>query len=77
MKYHLVVAKKKTVYHFTFDTMTEAFHYYLKHYSTLDEWLYYLRVAHNLLCFIENEEIMTAVFRNGFNKRVACFQSKD
>lgn len=77
MKYHLVVAKKKTVYHFTFGTMTEAFRYYLKHYSTIDEWLYYLRVSHTLLSSIKNEEIMACCFRNAFNKRVTCFQSKD
>ena len=62
----LVVAIKKNVFVHKFDTVTEAYRYYLKKYSTLDDWWYYLIYAHKLLSSIINEEIMECIFRNCF-----------
>lgn len=66
----LVVAIKKNVFVHKFDTITEAYRYYLKKYSTLGDWWYYLTCAHKLLSSVTNEEIMECIFRNCFTN--AC-----
>ena len=66
----LVVAIKKNVFVHKFDTVTEAYRYYLKKYSTLGDWWCYLTCAHKLLSSIINEEIMECIFRNCFTN--AC-----
>lgn len=70
MKAILVVATKQNVNVRKFETITEAYHFYLNQYSTFGEWFYYLRVAHTWLSKVDNEEIMECIFRNVFNKNV-------
>lgn len=50
----------------TFNSISEAYHYYLRHYSTIGDWLYYLRCAHTRLDKVSDERVMEAVFRNVF-----------
>lgn len=75
MKITLTVIKRKgkkkvQALHYDFNSVTQAYRYYLKHFSTIGEWVYYLRCAHTLLNTVTNEEIMRAVFRNVFS--TAC-----
>lgn len=59
-----------------FNTVTEAYHYYLKNYSSFGEWWYYLRCAHCLLSKVTNEEIMKSVFENVFDENVCLVMDK-
>lgn len=58
----------------TFDTITEAYNYYVRYFSTKIDWLYYLFHCHRLLNRVKDEEVMEAVFRNVFTN--ACIVVK-
>lgn len=66
----LIVRKRKTIYTYKFNTVTEAYHYYLKKFSTFGDWIYYLRCAHKLLNHVNDEHIMECIFRNVFDENV-------
>lgn len=66
----LVVNKKKRVFIHKFDTVAEAYRFYLKKYSTLSDWWYHFTCTHKLLSSVTNEEIMECMFRNNFTN--AC-----
>lgn len=51
-----------------FPTLTEAYHYYLKNYTTIGDYVYYLKVAKKLLNKVKNEDVMECVFRNVFKE---------
>lgn len=57
---------KRTIFHHQFDTVTEAYKYYVKHYATLGDWVYYLLHAHLLLSQVDNEEVMECLFSHLF-----------
>lgn len=62
----LTVCKNKKVIVHEFDTITEAYNYYLKNHSTLNDWWYYFTCTHKLLSSITSEEVMECIFRNCF-----------
>lgn len=66
----LRVARKNKINSHKFNTITEAYNHYLKRYSTLKDWLYYLKCAHCLLNSIKNERTMESIFRNVFDENV-------
>lgn len=77
MKQILIVRKGNLVIVKKFDTVTEAYHHYLKNYSTFGEWWYYLKCAHKLLNRVTDEQIMECVFRNVFNPCVCLMEGRD
>lgn len=62
----LSVTKRKTNYVHHFDSVTLAYKFYLKHYSTFGDWWYYYKTAHTLLNRITDERTMEAIFDNVF-----------
>lgn len=56
--------KNNEIYEHYFNSITEAYHYYVKHYATIGDWWYYLRCAHRLLNRVTDEEVMKSIFRN-------------
>ena len=63
----LVVARKGKIFvEKNFETITEAYKYYVKHYATFGEWFYYFKTAHALLNHVDNEEIMKCLFKHCF-----------
>ena len=52
-----------------FDSISQAYHYYLRHFSTFGDWFYYLKTAHTLLSKVTDERVMLAIFRNVFDER--------
>ena len=66
----LVVCKGRVVNVRKFETVTEAYHYYLKEFSTFGEWVDYLRCGHKMLNRVHDEEIMEYIFENVFGKNV-------
>ena len=69
MFYVLTVERGRHVSQIEFDSISQAYHYYLRHFSTLGDWLYYLRTAHTFLHKVTNERIMLEIFRNVFDER--------
>ena len=67
---HLAVVRKNEVAYWHFNSITEAYKFYVKHYATLGEWWYYLNCAHTLLNRVKREEIMECLFTHCF--RNAC-----
>ena len=53
---------------FKFNSITEAYNYYLKHYSTISDWLYYFHNSGLLLSSIKDEDIMECLFIHCFTK---------
>ena len=70
--YELIVWNKKGEYkpYCIFNTITEAYKYYIKKYATFGDWLYYLKVAHTFLHKVTDEEIMQSIFRNCFKRAI-------
>ena len=66
----LVVCKGRVVNVRKFETVTEAYRYYLKEFSTFGEWADYLRYEHKMLNRVHDEEIMEYIFENVFGKNV-------
>lgn len=64
----LIVSRKNTIYVNKFDTVTEAYSFYLDEFATFCDWLYYLRCAHKLLNRVYDENIMESIFRNVFDE---------
>lgn len=63
----LVVARNGKIFvEKNFETITEAYKYYVKHYATFEEWFYYLKTTHTLLNHVDNEEIMECLFKHCF-----------
>lgn len=61
-----------------FNTVTEAYYYYLKHYSTFREWWYYLFYCHKLLNRVTDEAVMERVFFNVLDGVIAFpFERKE
>lgn len=58
--------KKGLICYKTFNTITKAYHYYLKHFSTKRDWLYYLKHSHRLLSKVKDESVMKDIFDNVF-----------
>lgn len=69
----LTVRKHNVIDIYTFNTITEAYHYYLKKFSTFGDWIYYLRCAHKLLNQVSDEHIMECIFRNVFDENVYLY----
>lgn len=68
MYYELYCDRHKTQYCIKCYSITDAYHYYLRHFSTIGDWIYYLRVAHTFLHKVKNEQTMIAIFHNVFKE---------
>lgn len=62
----LIVGRKNVIYVNKFDTITDAYFFYLDEFATFGDWWYYLRCAHKLLNRVYDERIMESIFRNVF-----------
>lgn len=67
-KVTLIVGREDTIYVDKFDSITDAYFFYLKKFATFGDWWYYLRRAHKLLNHVRNERIMNSIFRNVFDE---------
>ena len=68
----LTVVRKKEVAVWKFNTITEAYKFYVKYYATLGEWWYYLNCAHTLLNRVKDEAIMECLFTHCFVNACVC-----
>lgn len=59
-------------FHLTFNSIECAYLYYLDHYATISERLYYIIHAHSFLGKVKDENCMKAIFRNVFSNAVLC-----
>ena len=66
----LVVRKGCVVNVRKFETVTDAYYYYLKEFATLAEWTDYLCCTHKLLNHVYDEENMKYIFKNFFGRNV-------
>ena len=64
--YDLIVLRRNHCHIYTFDTVSKAYHFYLRYYSTIGDWFYYLIHAHKFLHTVKDEKCMEAIFRNVF-----------
>lgn len=65
--YQLTVKKhKRIIYQKNFHYVDNAYFTYLDNFSTIGDWLYYLRVAHMRLDKVTDKRTMEAIFRNVF-----------
>lgn len=62
----LVVARDNGCNVKRFDTVTEAYHFYLKNFSTFGDKWYYFWTAHKLLRSVADEAVMESIFQNVF-----------
>lgn len=76
MKATVVVIIHGVTFTYNFNSITEAYHFYLYQFSTLGEWWYYLRCAHRLLDSVKDEQVMESIFKNVFNKNVCLLVDK-
>ena len=68
--YHvLYVDRRRHLYEIECDSISQAYHYYLRHFSTFGDWFYYLKTAHTFLHKVTDERVMLAIFRNVFDDR--------
>lgn len=58
--------KKPLVTKIFFNSITEAYHYYLWHFSALGDWWYYFWCAHLPLSSIKDEHAMYMISKNVF-----------
>lgn len=65
-KYIMTVRRFGKIRTFYFDSIREAYSFYLWNYSTVGDWFYYLRVAHIPLCCVRDSQVMTQLFFNCF-----------
>lgn len=73
MTIYLYVATKKTTHTHSFNSVTEAYQFYIKHYATFGGWKYFYDITHMLLTDITDENTMKAIFRNVFkNTFIVC-----
>lgn len=75
MYYKLYIDKRKRLNSFVFNSISEAYHYYLRHYSTLGDWFYYWKTAHDFLHKVTDEKCMLAIVHNVF-KNVCIVEYK-
>lgn len=66
----LVVRKGQTVIVRRFETITDAYSYYLKEFSTIAEWADYLCCTHKLLNHVYEEEVMEYILKYFFGRHV-------
>ena len=66
----LVVRKGQVVNVRRFETITDAYCYYLKTFSTLAEWADYLFCTHRLLNHVYEEEVMEYILKSFFGRHV-------
>lgn len=65
--YKLIVARpKKEIFRKNFETITDAYNYYVKYFATLKEKIYYWGCAKKSLKKINNEKVMLNLFDNVF-----------
>ena len=64
----LIVGRKNIIYVNKFNSITDAYSFYLDEFATFSDWWYYLRCAHKLLNRVSNERIMESIFRNVFDE---------
>lgn len=69
----LVVRKGHAVNVRRFETITDAYCYYLKEYSTIAEWADYLFCTHKLLNHVCEEEVMEYILKYFFGRHVRLF----
>lgn len=62
----LNVSTKECVYVGVFDSVTQAYKYYLKYFATIGDKWYYYKTSHTRLKSVTDEETMEAIFRNVF-----------
>jgi len=72
----ILTVKRDKTYVYEFKTVTEAYHFYLKNFSTFKDWWYYLYFARSLLSSVKSERVMQMMFRNVFDGR-ATLSVKD
>ena len=67
LRYRLTVANDNGSFeHCHFNTITEAYNYFVEKHATIKEREYYVDCANIHLEDVTNEEIMCAIFRNVF-----------
>ena len=64
----LIVGRKNVIHVHKFNTITDAYFFYLDEFATFGDWWYYLRCAHKLLNHVCDERIMESIFRNVFDE---------
>ena len=64
----LIVGHKNTIYVNKFNSITDAYFFYLDKFATFSDWRYYLHCAHKFLNRVSDERIMESIFRNVFDK---------
>ena len=62
----LNVVRGRKIYKHRFNSITEAYHYYIEHYATEGDKQYYQQCANHSLDSITSEETMEAIFWNVF-----------
>ena len=72
----LIVSRKNVIYVNKFDTITDAYFFYLDEFATFGDWWYYLRCAHKLLNRVYDERIMESIFRNVFENTVLLLDNE-
>lgn len=75
-KVFLIVGRKNVIYVNKFDTITDAYFFYLDEFATFGDWWYYLRCAHKLLNRVYDERIMESIFRNVFENTVLLLDNE-
>lgn len=73
----LIVVHNNTIEINKFNSITDAYVFYLKEFSTLGEWWYYFKLTHKLLNHIYDENIMLCIFRNVFDENVYLVVDKE
>lgn len=78
MYYVLTVERGRRVSEIECDSISQAYHYYLRHFSTFGDWFYYLKTAHAFLHKVTDEQTMLTIFRNVFDERqiLVTFEKK-
>lgn len=69
MKIILFVSTKNCVHVHKFNTVTEAYKYYLHSYITPLDSIHYYNETHNFFNKVTNEETMIEIFKEYFNKK--------
>ena len=72
----LIVGRKNVIHVHKFDTITDAYSFYLDEFATFDDWWYYLCCAHKLLNRVYDERIMESIFRNVFENTVLLLDNE-
>ena len=68
--YTLTCIKHGNLYELHFGTITEAYQWYLKHFATIEEKLYYLMTCRKSLKSVTSKSTMELIFLNVFRNGV-------